>query len=281
MANREITYYSLLSSENLRHIESVADEMSEKSFVSLGFEKKWLTHLWIGANNEAFLQFISHQTDLKKLDRILGEQLKLYARKQGEGFEQNKGEFYSSYKARKDWIKNTIFISKNEYNKTINEVFNEVVEWCEEWCEEWLETFNPYSPTERQEMVKDLKKPIWAQLNKSSPPQTKSAELFEDIFTTPDWEKYIMALNKTEPPILDDKFVFIGRPKLHKGVVCSWIKHLQDKGLIKPNINRSQLASVLNKELKDFNLGKDGKTFDNVSNEYEKNFKNQLSDLVK
>ena len=138
MANREITYYSLLSRKNLRHIEEVADNMSEESFIALGFDNKWLHHLWIGANNEAFLEYISNQTDLLKLDMILGEQLKLYARKQGEG------NYYGVYKARKDWLKQTIFICKNDFNKTKKEVLNEVVKWCEDWQKEWLETFNPY-----------------------------------------------------------------------------------------------------------------------------------------
>jgi len=83
MANREITYYSLLSSENLRHIEQMADTMDEQSFVTLGFDEKWFHHLWIGANNEAFLEGISHLTKLNTLGRKLSEQLKLYTRKKG------------------------------------------------------------------------------------------------------------------------------------------------------------------------------------------------------
>lgn len=165
MQNRETTYYSLLSSENLRHIEDVADNTPQETFIELGFEKKWLHHLWIGANNEVFLDSIRNQDDLQKLDMILGEQLKLYARKQGEGYEKDKGGFYQTYKARKDWLNNTVFLCKNEYNKTKNEVYNEVVKWCEDWQSEWLETFNPYSPKERQEMSKDLKKPLWQELN--------------------------------------------------------------------------------------------------------------------
>ena len=169
MPNREITYYSLLNKSNLRHIESVADRLDEQSFIGLGFEKKWLPHLWIEANNEAFLEHISYQSDLNKLDEILGEQLKLYARKQGEGNEQDKGDFYNTFKARKDWLKHTIFICKNEYSKTQNEVFKETIEWCIDWQNEWLETFNPYSPTDLKEMNKDLKKPLWEYLNKSEP----------------------------------------------------------------------------------------------------------------
>lgn len=157
MANREITYYSLLSCTNLRHIESVADEMDEKAFFELGFEDKWFSHLWIDANNEAFLEYISFQTDLNKLDMILREQIKLYAKKQGEGYEQNKGDFYKTYKARKDWLNQTIFICKNEYNKTQKEVFNEICIWCIDWQNKWLETFNPYSQPNKIHISNPLK----------------------------------------------------------------------------------------------------------------------------
>lgn len=194
MANREITYYSLLSSANLRHIEQVADTMDEQSFVTLGFDQKWLWHLWIWANNEFFLEHISLQTDLTKLDMILGEQLKLYARKQGEGFEQDKGDFYGTYKARKDWLNHTIFICRNEYNKTRNEVFNEVVNWCIDWQKEWLETFNPYSPTERKELGKDLKTPLWEQLNEGEPPQP----IIENHFSVLEWATIFYYADETK-----------------------------------------------------------------------------------
>jgi len=175
MKNREITYYSLLSSENLRHIENVADTMDAASFIALRFEEKWFCHLWIGANNEAFLSHISEQTDLQKIDKILGEQIKLYARKKGVGHEKNKGDFYGTYKACKDWLTHTIFICRNEYENTKNEVFAEAAKWCYDWQNEWLETFNPYSPMEEKELGKDLKTPLWQQLNENlEPEQIKS-----------------------------------------------------------------------------------------------------------
>lgn len=149
MANREITYYSLLSSENLRHIEDVADNTSEKTFIGLGFDKKWFHHLWIGANNEAFIEWINHQTDLKKLDKILSEQLKLYARKQGEGYEKDNNDFQKVYEARKDWLKHTIFICQNEFGKTKKEIFNEAIKWCKEWESDYLETFKPVKEDDR------------------------------------------------------------------------------------------------------------------------------------
>jgi len=203
MANREITYYSLLSSKNLKHIESVADKMEEQSFVTLGFEEKWIHHLWISNNNVAFLEYLSQQTDLKKLDKILGEQLKLYARKQGDGYEKGKDDLHRSYKARKDWINHTIFICKNEYSQSQNEVFNEVVKWCVEWQNEWLETFNPYSPNELQEMDKELKTPLWEQLNGNLPSQhldkseTRTKKVISESFENMDksgWEYAFVSL---------------------------------------------------------------------------------------
>lgn len=176
MVNREITYYSLLSSEDLRHIEEVADKLNEQSFIGIGFEQKWLPHLQVSHNNNEFLKYISQLTDLVKLDMILSEQLKLYAKKQGEGYEQHKGDFYGTYKARKDWLNHTIFICRNEYNNTKNEVFNEVVKWCIEWQNEWLETFNPYNQNESNEISKDLKIPLWEQLNEVLPPQQTTNE---------------------------------------------------------------------------------------------------------
>ncbi len=191
MANREITYYSLLSKVELRYIESIADELDEESFFKFGYERKWLSHLWIGANNDAFLEYINHQNDLGKLDRILGEQLKLYARKQGEGFELDKSNFYGVYKARKDWLNHTIFICKNEYNKTQKEIFNEVVKWCIEWQNEWLETYNPYSPDEREEMSKELKTPLWEQLNENELSEQSENIDWVELFDMLDIEKPI------------------------------------------------------------------------------------------
>jgi hypothetical protein len=261
MANREITYYSLLSSENLRHIEQTADTMDERSFVTLGFEQKWLHHLWIGANNEAFLERISHQTGLNKLDMILGEQLKLYARKQGEGYEQDKGDFYGTYRARKDWLKHTIFICTNEYNKTQNEVFNEVGKWCVDWKIEWLETFNPYNPTERKEMSEHLKTPLWEQLNEGEPnqqtdrlqPELKEAlKTFDELFYNAELvEPCINILKELEPPLIDTDCNYIGRLK---GVICVWVDEMQRQGIIKHQSDRKVFASLIPLRIKRFSI---------------------------
>ena len=137
MKNREITFYSLLDTFQLRHIEQMADEMPTESFISLGFERKNLCHLWIWANNEAFMDRLSHVDDLKKLEGVLSQQIKRYTRKMGEVIE----ELYSPYDTRKNWLNHTIFVCKNEFNKTQNEIFNEAVRWCEDWKKEWLDTF--------------------------------------------------------------------------------------------------------------------------------------------
>jgi len=142
-----------LPSENLRHIEQVADTLKPESFIRIGFNEKWLWHLWIGPNNESFLDMISYQTDLEKLDMILGEQLKLYARKCGEGFEKDKSDFNGTFNRRKKWLEHTIFICKNEHNKTKNEVFAEVIKWCQNWQEEYLPRFDPYRIDQKSKTI--------------------------------------------------------------------------------------------------------------------------------
>lgn len=103
---------------------------------------------------------------------------------------------------------------------------------------------------------------------------------FAEIFSVQDWKKYISALEQTSPPLLNHNWEFIGKPVKHKGVICSWIKHLQISGMIKISFNRSQLAAILNKELKNFKMGKDGKTFDNISTPFDNDFKDQLIKLT-
>ncbi len=106
-------------------------------------------------------------------------------------------------------------------------------------------------------------------------------EKFSDIFASADWNKYIEALKNSEPKLISEENEFIGKPKLHKGVICSYVKDLQTKNIIKFTVNRKQLSHVFNNEIKNLNLGSDGKTFDNISNAYEDNFKEQLMKLIK
>ena len=151
MKNREITFYSLLDASQLRHIEEMADEMTTESFVSLGFERKYLSHLWIWANNEAFMEKLFHISDLSKLDGIMSYQLKKYTRK----MENEKDEVFSQYEIRENWLNHTIFVCKNQYNKTKNEIYNEAIKWCKVWKKEWLNSFkSDYKNTsELQDLV--------------------------------------------------------------------------------------------------------------------------------
>jgi len=109
--------------------------------------------------------------------------------------------------------------------------------------------------------------------------QKPTPKTFADIFVNDDWSKYIDVLCEVEPILLkksdNGKYVFVGNPKKHKGVICSWIKDLQDKNIIHFE-SRQNLSLVLNAEIKNFNLGKDGKTFDNISSDYRKNYQNTL-----
>lgn len=143
MKNREDTYYSLLSSEYLRHIEQTADSLSPEAFVTLNFDRKWYGHLWIPENNECFVEMASHFEDLQKLNFFLSEQLKLYVRRIENKNTQEEAYLYNDFNARKDWLNHTIFISKKEFRKTKKEIFREVVKWCKDWQKNWLETFNP------------------------------------------------------------------------------------------------------------------------------------------
>ncbi len=164
MRNRETTYYSLLDSANLCHIEEVADRTDPEAFINLKFDLKWRPHLWVTPNNESFLDWIGHQTECTKIDFILREQIVSYVKKCGYGYEKNKSDFYQTFQAYKRWLNQTIFICKNEYHKTNNEVYAEVVAWCEDWQKEWLEYHNPYSPDELEEKFKGLRIPLWQQL---------------------------------------------------------------------------------------------------------------------
>jgi hypothetical protein len=102
--------------------------------------------------------------------------------------------------------------------------------------------------------------------------------LFSEIFSIPEWDIYISALEKTDPPLINSEREFIGKPRGHKGVICSWIRHLQNKSIIKQGITRNQLSLVLNNEIKNLHLGKDGKIFDLESGIYNESFQNQLKE---
>lgn len=103
---------------------------------------------------------------------------------------------------------------------------------------------------------------------------------FKSIFTKEDWKCYVDVLKLCTPQIIDSNNEFIGSPKKHKGVVCSWFKHLQSQGIIKTSLNRKQLAVAINSEFKNLNIGLDGKTFDNLSKTYDVYFEHQFQEIL-
>lgn len=109
----------------------------------------------------------------------------------------------------------------------------------------------------------------------------KELKEFADIFVNSDWRKFISALEKSDPKLINSNWEFIGKPRSHKGVICSWISYLQSKGEINGKINRSELANVLNNEIKYLDIGKDGKTFTNFSKLFDSDFKDILINLSK
>jgi hypothetical protein len=103
---------------------------------------------------------------------------------------------------------------------------------------------------------------------------------FKDIFNELDYDKYIEPLKLVKPMLIDSKNVFAGKAHGHKGVICSWFSDLQDKSIINKIISRQKLAIVLNNEIQNFNLSSDGKTFNNTSKLYDKEFKEELFRLA-
>lgn len=118
-----------------------------------------------------------------------------------------------------------------------------------------------------------------SKLSVGSVESEKKSNSFDEIFSQKGGHIFIDALYKCESPVIDQDYNFIGSPKKDKGVICCWIKHLQYKGHIKKSINRKQLASVLNRKIKGLNLGADGKTFDNASSHYSKNYEQELQKI--
>ncbi|EMR02527.1 hypothetical protein [Cesiribacter andamanensis] len=170
------------------------------------------------------------------------------------------------------------------------------------FTKKWYHEFSKFDDLQSTEMAKALDKafsevvsleldlldaqPSYLQLYSILPPMIstpleENPQTFADIFTTEAWPKYINALAMVAPPVIDAGNNFIGSPRKHKGVICSWIKYLQSKGIIRQSVNRSQLAGILNREIKGLNLGTDGKTFDNISEEYLTNYESRLIAYVK
>jgi hypothetical protein len=105
-------------------------------------------------------------------------------------------------------------------------------------------------------------------------------EYLNDPFVLKDSFQYLQILTKTTPPILSIALEFIGNKNVHKGVFCSYIKKLQNDGIIKKSCSRQELAKFFNERVLNLQLGNDGKTFDNYSKTYETKFKKFLEQQV-
>lgn len=102
---------------------------------------------------------------------------------------------------------------------------------------------------------------------------------FKDIFLVEDYRKYIDALASAKPPLIKTDWSYINQ-KGSKGVICSWIKFLQSKGIVLGNLNRENLSVILSNEIKGLNLGKSGRTFDDYSQSFDNDYKEQLKELL-
>lgn len=143
--------------------------------------------------------------------------------------------------------------------------------------------YNHYVNGEITNAESQLKSPQQSPSISNFKEEVKSSEKpksFEDLFGEKKWKKYIDALYKVHHPVIDKNYNFIGKPRRDKGVICSWLKDLQNDGIVK-RFSRQELASVLNNEIKNLNLGKDGKTFDLVSTAYNEEYKENLYELIR
>lgn len=103
---------------------------------------------------------------------------------------------------------------------------------------------------------------------------------FNEIFVSKDWPKYVNALAKTYPPLIDQNNKYIGKERGDKGAVASWFWELKDLHIIIGSISRPNLAYIINNEIEGFNIYKDGRTFSNLSDDYIEIYQKQLKKLV-
>jgi hypothetical protein len=131
--------------------------------------------------------------------------------------------------------------------------------------EQWLHN--------EKEYFKEAKQYFKPELQKST---ISNPSKFEDIFIEKDYSKYIQLLKNAKPKLVTDKLEYIGSKRNGKGIIGSWLKELQLTGKVYIGYNRRQLAVVLNNEIKELNIGLDGKTLDNRSKTFENVYEEQL-----
>ena len=111
---------------------------------------------------------------------------------------------------------------------------------------------------------------------------TKSTKSLKEMFTVPDWSKYLDVLTQCLPQLLvneNGKYRFIGNYKTQRGCIAAWFKYLKSKGIVEPSLNRDKMANILSSQILDFEIK--GASIDNKSLFYETKLEKQLLELIK
>ena len=80
----------------------------------------------------------------------------------------------------------------------------------------------------------------------------------DEILNEPEYCYQILI--EYQPPILNKDFKFLLDSK-KKSVIAAWISVLEERGYIKKMVDNEKLVLLLNKKIKDLNLGKNGRIF--------------------
>lgn len=166
--NRQMVFYRLSPDHVFFAAQELADSTSEKDFIAFGWDKKWCTELYVKPNNEAFIAFLASIQKINQLGYELSGLLADWRKRNGEGYESDKQDFYNTYLAEKEWLEHTKFLCRDVFNTTKRQVYLEAVKWCEEYESKWHELNNPYSPEEMAKIDKEISqrllKPLWQEL---------------------------------------------------------------------------------------------------------------------
>jgi len=141
---RENIYYYHLGRRNYANIFNDCDT----GVVTDWQIREWKAVLFVKYNNEDFLYYLTTFNELgylfeRVLEVLLGDYTKQWDYRNQNTFDDNYSWESRYYEIRKKWLEHTIFICKNEYNKTKNEIYNEVAKWCEDYEEEFLPLDKP------------------------------------------------------------------------------------------------------------------------------------------
>lgn len=142
-------------------------------------------------------------------------------------------------------------------SKVLNDFFKRLVKYCNDKIKEYPKTVSLY-PIDAQDSKTEIIK-------------------FSDIFNDKKWAIHVDALTQCKPQLLKKekgKYKFVGNEKTEMGCVASYFKHLNVIGVLKPSLNRNDIARVLNAEIENYKIG--GTSIENISKKYKSIFKHQL-----